>query len=94
LRQGVLSNLLNPKIGLLFLTLLPQFVSADEPKLATTAVLAAIFLGMAVLWWRMFSLLVAALGRLLSRERVRLILERATGAVLIGLAVRLALESS
>ncbi|MCA0143387.1 LysE family translocator [Blastococcus sp. LR1] len=89
-RQGLMSNLLNPKIALIFLTLIPQFVSPGEPA-STTGVLAAVFLGVAVLWWRMFSLAVGALGRLLSRERVRTTIERVTGTVLIGLGVRVAL---
>jgi threonine/homoserine/homoserine lactone efflux protein len=89
-RQGLLSNLLNPKIALLFLTLIPQFVSRDEPALATTAVLAVAFIGMAVLWWRVFSLAVGALGRVLARERVRTAIERLTGAVLIALGLRVA----
>jgi threonine/homoserine/homoserine lactone efflux protein len=90
-RQGLVTDLLNPKIALLFLTLLPQFVSPGEPALATTAVLAAVFLGLAVLWWRLFSLAVAPLGRVLSRERVRTVFERVTGTVLVALGLRVAL---
>ncbi|MCP2260316.1 Threonine/homoserine/homoserine lactone efflux protein [Streptoalloteichus tenebrarius] len=93
-RQGVLNNLLNPKIALLFLTLLPQFVAADEPRTATSAVLAAVFLLSAVLWWRVFSLAVGALGRALTRDRVRLALERLTGAVLVALGIKVALDQS
>lgn len=91
-RQGVLSNVLNPKIALLFLTLLPQFIGAGEPRMETSAVLAAVFLAFAVLWWRVFTLLVAVLGRVLSNQRVRTTFERVTGAVLIALGVRVALE--
>jgi len=90
-RQGLVSNLLNPKIALIFLTLLPQFVSAGEPAVSTTAVLAAVILALAVLWWRVFSLAVGALGRVLSRQRVRTVFERVTGAVLIALGLRVAL---
>jgi threonine/homoserine/homoserine lactone efflux protein len=89
-RQGLVTNLLNPKIALLFLTLIPQFVSPGEPVLATTAALAAVFLGLAVLWWRLFSLAVAPLGRVLSRERVRRAFDRLTGVVLVGLGLRVA----
>jgi threonine/homoserine/homoserine lactone efflux protein len=90
-RQGLISNLLNPKIVLLFLTLLPQFVSVGEPVAWTTAVLAAVFLALAAVWWRMFSFGVAALGRVLSRRRVRTVVERVAGTVLIGLGLRVAL---
>ena len=87
-RQGVLSNILNPKIALLFLTLLPQFIGDTEPRLTTSAVLAATFLGVAVLWWRLFSLGVGALGSILSRRRVRVVFERVTGVVLVALGIR------
>ena len=63
-----------------------------EPRVATTAVLAAIFLAGAVLWWRAFSLAVAPLGRFLSRPRVIAWFDRGTGALLIGLGLRVALE--
>lgn len=89
-RQGLMSNLLNPKIALIFLTLIPQFVSPDEPPFATTAFLAGSFLVMAILWWRVFSLGVGALGRFMGRESVRVVVERLTGVVLIGLGVRVA----
>lgn len=89
-RQGLVSNLLNPKIGLIFLTLIPQFVASGEPRVRTSAVLAGVFLAMAVLWWRLFSLGVGKLGRLLARPRVRRALDRVTGTILIGLGVRVA----
>jgi threonine/homoserine/homoserine lactone efflux protein len=90
-RQGLMSNLLNPKIALLFLTLIPQFVAPGEPKLATTTALAGVFLATAVVWWRVFSLGIGLFGRLLSRESVRRTLDRVTGTVLIGLGLRVAL---
>lgn len=90
-RQGLLSNLLNPKIALIFLTLIPQFVTPGEP-VWTTGVLAAVFLVVAVVWWRAFSLAVGRLGRLLARERVRTAIDRTAGVVLIGLGVRVALS--
>ncbi|HEX8742239.1 MAG TPA: LysE family translocator [Thermoleophilaceae bacterium] len=91
-QQGLITNLLNPKMALLFLTLLPQFVADGEPRVATTAVLAAIFLAGAVAWWRAFSLAVGPLGRLLSRPRVVAWFDRGTGALLVGLGLRVALE--
>ncbi len=90
-RQGLVTNLLNPKIALLFLALIPQFVATGEPAFRTTAFLAATFLVIAVVWWRAFSLGVGALGRVLARPRVRTWLERATGLVLVGLGVRVVL---
>jgi threonine/homoserine/homoserine lactone efflux protein len=92
-RQGLVSNLLNPKIVLIFLTLIPQFVSPGEPPFRTTTILAATFLAMAVLWWRLFSLAIGALSRLLARDRVHTTIECVTGAVLIALGIRVALTT-
>ncbi|MDT3399599.1 LysE family transporter, partial [Streptomyces sp. B1866] len=92
-RQGLLNNLLNPKIALLFLTLLPQFVAPGEPRLRTSAVLAGVFLGLALVWWWVFSLAVSRVAGLLRAPRVSRALDAAAGAALVGLAVRVAAES-
>lgn len=92
-RQGLMGNMLNPKIALLSLTSIPQFVAPGEPKLATTAALAGVFRATAVVWWRVFSLGIALFGRLLSRESVRRTLDRVTGTVPIGLGLRVALSN-
>lgn len=89
-RQGLMSNLLNPKIALIFLTLIPQFISPGEEPFATTAILAFAFLCMGILWWRIFSLGVGVLGKFMARERVRVAVDRVTGVVLIALGVRVA----
>lgn len=91
-RQGLFTNLLNPKIALLFLTLLPQFVDSGEPRLRTTATLAAIFLVVAVAWWRTFSLLLGPISRALRSSRARRTLDGVAGTLLVGIGVRVALE--
>jgi threonine/homoserine/homoserine lactone efflux protein len=93
-RQGLVGNLLNPKIALIFLTIIPQFVSKGEPAFSTISELAGAFLVMAVVWWRIFSLAVGSLGRILSRASVRRWVEAVTGTVLIGLGIRVALTRS
>jgi threonine/homoserine/homoserine lactone efflux protein len=92
-RQGVLNNLANPKMVLLFLTLLPQFVSTNEPRLATTGALVVVFLILSIVWWRTVSLLVAALSRVLSSPTVRVRIDRVTGIVLIALGLNMALDN-
>jgi threonine/homoserine/homoserine lactone efflux protein len=91
-RQGLVTNILNPKIALLFLTLLPQFVADGEPRLRTTATLAAVFLGLAVLWWRTFSLAIGPISRLLRGRRSRRTLDGLAGGALLAISVRVALE--
>ncbi|MEU6130149.1 LysE family translocator [Saccharopolyspora sp. NPDC047091] len=92
-RQGLVSNVLNPKIILLFLTLLPQFISPGEPRALTSMVLTLAFLGVALVYWRVASWLVGGMRTLLSRRKVKLVLERATGTVMIALGLRVAFES-
>lgn len=91
-RQGLVSNLLNPKIALLFITLLPQFVAPGEPRALTTAELGFAFVLVGLTWMRLVSLAVAGIGRSMSRPPVRRAIEGLAGAVLIGLAARVALE--
>lgn len=93
-RQGLVTNLLNPKITLLFLTLLPQFVAGDEPRLRTTAVLAAVFLGIAMLWWRTFSLAVGPISRVLRGHRSRRILDAVAGVALLAISAGVAVEGN
>lgn len=91
-RQGLLSNLLNPKIALVFTTLIPQFVDAGDPAVAQTLLLAATFIGMGLVWLTSYALLVARVGALLKRSVVRRVFNAVTGGVLTALGVRLAFE--
>ena len=91
-RQGVLSNLLNPKVGVFYATLLPQFVSAGDPVLAKTVFLAFLHLLISIAWLAWYVRLVVKASDVLRRSRVRRWLDRATGAVLIALGLRLATE--
>lgn len=88
-RQGVISNVLNPKIALLFLTLIPQFITVTEPKTQTSVILAVTFLGIAILWWSMFAAGLRAIGALLTKRTSRIWVERLAGVVLIALGARI-----
>ena len=91
-RQGLLSNLLNPKIGVFFTSFLPQFVAPGAPVLGATVLLGFLFALIALSWLLVYCLLATRLGDVLRRPPVRRWLERVTGAVLIGFGLRLALD--
>ena len=91
-RQGLLTNLLNPKIAVFYSTLLPQFVSPGDPVVLKSLLLAAIHNLMGLVWLSAYAHAVTRSRDLLSRPRVRRGLDRLTGAVLVGLGARLALE--
>jgi RhtB (resistance to homoserine/threonine) family protein len=92
-RQGLASDLANPKIAVLFTSLLPQFVAARTPTLMPFLLLGAIFVTMTLLWLLGYSLLAVKASSTLQRPAVARALERFTGVVLIGLGLRLATES-
>ena len=93
-RQGFLSNALNPKVAPFFVTFLPQFLSTGESAAGATrlhalllsAVFALLFLG----WFGLYVTAVDHLGRLLRRPRVKAAIERVTGLLLVAFAVGLA----
>jgi len=90
LLRGLLTNLLNPKVGAFYVSFLPQFIPAGADVPSTTLVLAAIHSGLGFVW---FGLLIAAtrpLAAILRRPRLILGLDRATGAVLVFFGLRLA----
>ena len=90
-RQGLVSNLLNPKIAVFFTSLLPQFVDASSGA-AQLLLLGALFNLMGIAWLCAYALAVARGRAVLGRPRVRRAIDRVSGVVLIGLGVKLALE--
>lgn len=93
LRQGFLTNALNPKAPVLFLSLLPQFVPQGEPAVPRTLLLAALVVVMALIWFPAVALLVDRLGGYLRRPRVSRALETTTGLLLTFLGLTLLTES-
>lgn len=91
-RQGVFTNVLNPKVAVFYLTFLPQFVAPSDPVLPKSLALASIHIGMGLVWLTAFAHFLSGFSALMNRPAVKQTLERITGALLIGLGVRLAWE--
>jgi threonine/homoserine/homoserine lactone efflux protein len=92
LRQGLVSNLTNPKMAAFFPALLPQFAPEGDAAFLVLLALGLIFALMTLAWLMAYALVVAKAGDFLQRERIRRLLEAATGVVLIALGLRLATE--
>src|SRR5882762_3046772 len=88
--QGLLSNLLNPKVALFYLTLLPQFVRPGDPVLARSLLLAGIHVVIGLAWLFIYTYCLGRLDALMRRPRVRTVLEGVTGALLVGIGARVA----
>lgn len=91
-RQGLASNLLNPKIAVFFTSLLPQFVDADHAQPQDLLLLGVLFNLLGVIWLLAYAELAARGRNLLGRPRIKRAFDRLTGVVLVGLGVRLAFE--
>ena len=91
-RQGLISNMLNPKIAVFFTSLLPQFVGAHDSA-GDLLLLGLLFNAMGVGWLICYATVVARGRDVLVRPRVKRTLDRISGFVLVGLGTRLALEN-
>jgi RhtB (resistance to homoserine/threonine) family protein len=92
LRQGLLSDLGNPKIAVFFTSLLPQFVTGDTQAFVPLLFLGGVFAVLTLFWLAAYALAVGHASGWLRKPSVRKTLDRFTGVVLIGFGVRLALE--
>ncbi len=92
-RQGVVSNLGNPKMAVFFTSLLPQFAPAGDASFSALLALGLLFCAMTLAWLAGYAVVIAKAGLILARPRVRRVLEGVTGAVLVALGARLALGS-
>ena len=91
-RQGLLSNLSNPKIVVFFLSLLPQFIDRGQASFERLLLLGLIFCAITVSWLTLYAVVVARVGDFLRRDRVRRTLESVTGLALVGLGLKLATD--
>jgi threonine/homoserine/homoserine lactone efflux protein len=91
-RQGLLSNLANPKMAAFFLSLLPQFIPAGTGSLPGSLLLGTIFCLMTFTWLSGYALVVHRVRPALLRGPVRRVLDALAGTVLVGFGIRLAAE--
>jgi threonine/homoserine/homoserine lactone efflux protein len=89
-RQGLLSNLGNPKMAVFFTSLLPQFGGTSFVSLLA---LGLVFCSLTLAWLAAYAFVVAKAGDVLRRSRVRRALDAAVGTVLVALGLRLATQS-
>jgi threonine/homoserine/homoserine lactone efflux protein len=92
LRDGLVTSLANPKLAVFFAALFPQFVPAGTPVLPAALLMAAMIVAFDLVWFSTLAYLVARARRAFVEGPWMARVERVTGAVLVGLGVRLALE--
>ncbi|TFV65651.1 UNVERIFIED_ORG: LysE family translocator [Bacillus sp. AZ43] len=92
-RVGLATNLLNPKVGVFYVALLPQFLPAGSDPLLVGLLLAAVHAALSTLWFAGLIALASALSRWLRRPVVTRAIDGVTGAALVGFGVRLAITA-
>jgi len=91
-KQGFYTNILNPKVALFFLALVPQFISSDSPsKFVSFMVLGLSFIITGTLWCLFIVLISTWCSRKVkSSSPISRLLNRITGGVFIGLGAKVA----
>ncbi|GGV84828.1 LysE family translocator [Streptomyces massasporeus] len=91
--QGLVTNAANPKAGLFAVSFLPQFVPEGAAVLPTLLALSVVWAVVDLLWYLPVVWLAGRVGGVLRRQSVRRRMEQVSGAVLVGLGVRLAVDA-
>jgi threonine/homoserine/homoserine lactone efflux protein len=91
--RGALTNLLNPKVGIFYISFLPGFVPHGEPVRPFIVLLGLIHAALGAAWFTCLILACAPIARALRRPAVPRNLDRATGALFVTFGVGLALEA-
>ena len=88
-REGLLTNVLNPKVAVFYLAFLPQFVGLHDPVFAKSMLLAGIHASMGLAWLAALAAMLDRARALITRPRVKRLLEGVSGGILVGLGARL-----
>jgi RhtB (resistance to homoserine/threonine) family protein len=91
-RQGLLTNLFNPKIAIFYSTFLPQFIAPGDPVVALSLALAGVHIALGIAWLSLYAWLLDRAVAAFKGSRLRRALDAVTGTVLVGLGLRLAAE--
>jgi len=91
-RAGLITSVANPKLAVFFVALFPQFVEPGRSVLATTLLMATLLVIFDFAWYTSLAVMVSRARQTFVRSRVGRWVERTTGAILIALGVRVAIE--
>jgi RhtB (resistance to homoserine/threonine) family protein len=91
-KQGLFTNVFNPKVAIFFLTFLPQFVTAQSQAAGQLVLMGVVYSLLSIGWFFVYVFFINYLRSWLMTPNVQGWMERVTGAVLIGFGLKLAFE--
>jgi RhtB (resistance to homoserine/threonine) family protein len=93
-KQGFLTNILNPKVAVFFLTFLPQFVDAGSNTFIPFLLMGITYTVLTAIWFFLYVLLINQVSAFMKKPKSQKIIEGITGTVLVGFGIKLALEKA
>ncbi|TCP31344.1 LysE type translocator [Scopulibacillus darangshiensis] len=93
-RQGFLTNILNPKVAVFFLTFLPQFVDTGSSTFLQFLVMGLTYAILTAIWFLLYVFLINQISAFMKKPRTQKFIQGISGTVLIGFGVKLALEKA
>jgi RhtB (resistance to homoserine/threonine) family protein len=93
-KQGFLTNILNPKVAIFFLTFLPQFVESGSNTFIPFLIMGITYSVLTAIWFLFYVYLLNQISTFMKKPRTQTFIEGITGTILIGFGVKLALEKS
>ncbi|WP_421382947.1 LysE family translocator [Bacillus salacetis] len=93
-KQGFLTNILNPKVAVFFLTFLPQFVNSGSDTLIPFLLMGATYALLTAIWFMLYILLINQISTFMKKPKTTKVIEALTGTVLIGFGIKLAFEKA
>ena len=93
-KQGFLTNILNPKVAVFFLTFLPQFVDSGSNTFIPFLIMGITYTVLTAIWFLLYVYLINHISAFMKKPKAQNIIEGITGTILIGFGIKLALEKS
>ncbi|GIN62185.1 lysine transporter LysE [Robertmurraya siralis] len=90
--QGLLSNVLNPKVAMFFITFLPQFVNGSGNVTIQLITMGVVYTILSIIWFFVYVFFINYLREWLMSAKVQRIMDKTTGLILIGFGLKLAFE--
>lgn len=93
-KQGFLTNILNPKVAVFFLTFLPQFVDTGSNTFLPFLIMGITYTVLTAVWFLLYVYLINQISAFMKKPKTQNIIEGITGTILIGFGIKLALEKA